>query len=60
MDISTKRFHIKSTEFSFLFVRDMNAPYHLYQISNDKIPSVYELAMMTEEQFDRLLERLVY
>lgn len=59
-DICSKRFSIKSDGFGGFYVRDRDAPHHPHQINAADVPTVAQLASMTEAAFDRLMTRLCY
>lgn len=60
MDISSQRFRIWSKPGLGTFIRDQNAPYHCWPVAPESVPSVSELAAMSESRFDKLMSRLAY
>ena len=60
MDISSKRFRIKSLGFGKASVRDRDAPYHCHSVDLADLPTVDQLAQMSESQFDRDVSGLIY
>jgi hypothetical protein len=59
-DICSKRFSIRSDGFGGFYVRDRNAPYHPRHIDAADVPTVSQLAAMSEAAFDRMMTRLCY
>ena len=60
MDISSKRFNVKSDGFGGVTVRDRNAPYHSRTVKLSDLPTVNEMALMKEADFDRALAETIY
>lgn len=60
MNISSKRFSVKSDGFGNAQIRDRNAPYHLHTVPLTDIPDTTRAAMMTEREFDRAIAKAIY
>jgi hypothetical protein len=61
MDISSKRFKVWTDENGGgTFVRDNSAPYHVKSVAMDDLPTVTQMALMSEAAFDRAISALVY
>lgn len=60
LDISSKRFSVKSDGFGGFTLRDRDAPYHPHSVSGSDMPEAAALSSMTEREFDRLMTRLCY
>ena len=60
MNVSSKRFGIKSLGGGLVAVRDRDAPYHCHPIPAVDLPSVERMAQMNEEAFDRAVSKAIY
>ena len=60
MNICSKRFNIKSDGFGSVGVKDRDAPYHYHTIDLSDMPSINQIALMTESQFDSVISDLIY
>ena len=59
MNISSKRFAIKSDGFGGVNVRDRNAPYHCHHIKAHYLPTVDAMAQMKERDFNRAIIKAI-
>ena len=60
MDISSKRFNIQSDGFGNVNVRDRDAPFHVHTVKVSDVPTVHQMAMMKERDFDRAVSKAIY
>lgn len=60
MNISSKRFNIRSDGFGSVSIRDRDAPHHPHTVKADDLPTVNQMAMMKEADFDRAIMKAIY
>ena len=60
MDVSSRRFMVRSIGGGLATVRDRNAPYHCHSVALADLPTVDQMARMTEAAFDRAVSEAVY
>lgn len=60
MNISSKRFIVKSDGMGGASIRDRNAPFHCHNCAVSDLPSVNQMALMNERDFDNALNNVIY
>ena len=60
MDVSSKRFSVKSIGGGLAAVRDRDAPYHCHTVAFADLPSIDRIAQMSERAFDSAVAAVIY